>query len=179
MLQLRRNRDKQGLTSVGPAPTRRRYVKMPIVSAVASEKRGNLESSSRHSITLKIKKKVNSLEDFCIFAPPDSGANSIIANTEVRPNRLLQFSEKFWVRLMIDGSSSGNRSIVVPPGMSTITFLPNTCLIDRQQPLYGTRLIPAGTFTGAHFVQTPDYVQVTGASPFTSICCSHTDSYSN
>jgi len=32
---------------------------------------------------------------------------------------------------------------------------------------YGTRLIPDGTITGAHFVQTPDYVQVTGIGNFT------------
>jgi hypothetical protein len=27
---------------------------------------------------------------------------------------------------------------------------------------YGTRLIPAGAVTGAHFVKTPTYVQITG-----------------
>ncbi|KAI0278382.1 hypothetical protein BC826DRAFT_658291 [Russula brevipes] len=27
---------------------------------------------------------------------------------------------------------------------------------------YGTRIIPDGTITGAHFVKTPDYVQITG-----------------
>ena len=32
----------------------------------------------------------------------------------------------------------------------------------RTQSGYGTRLIPDGTIQGAHFVQTPDYVQVTG-----------------
>jgi len=34
---------------------------------------------------------------------------------------------------------------------------------------YGTRLIPAGTVKGAHFVQTPDYVQITGMGDFTSM----------
>ncbi|OBZ67650.1 hypothetical protein A0H81_12195 [Grifola frondosa] len=34
---------------------------------------------------------------------------------------------------------------------------------------YGTRLIPDGTITGAHFVQTPDYVQVTGVGDLTKI----------
>jgi len=34
---------------------------------------------------------------------------------------------------------------------------------------YGTRLIPDGTIKGAHFVQTPDYVQVTGVGDLTSL----------
>ena len=38
-----------------------------------------------------------------------------------------------------------------------------------SQSGYGTRLIPAGTIKGAHFVQTPDYVQVTGIGDFTSM----------
>ena len=33
----------------------------------------------------------------------------------------------------------------------------------------GTRVIPDGTLTGVHFVQTPDYVQVTGTGDFTKI----------
>ncbi|GAB1521205.1 hypothetical protein RhiTH_004296 [Rhizoctonia solani] len=39
------------------------------------------------------------------------------------------------------------------------------CLNDG----YGTRLIPDGTITGAHFVQTPDYVQVTGWGDLTKL----------
>ncbi|KAG8916128.1 hypothetical protein FRC01_003360 [Tulasnella sp. 417] len=39
------------------------------------------------------------------------------------------------------------------------------CLKDG----YGTRLIPDGTILGAHWVQTPDYVQVTGIGDFTKI----------
>jgi hypothetical protein len=34
---------------------------------------------------------------------------------------------------------------------------------------YGTRLIPDGTIKGAHFLQTPDYVQVTGVGDLTSL----------
>ncbi|KAG8988117.1 hypothetical protein FRB94_001843 [Tulasnella sp. JGI-2019a] len=34
---------------------------------------------------------------------------------------------------------------------------------------YGTRVMPEGTITGAHFVQTPDYVQITGWGDFTKI----------
>ncbi|KAG8955200.1 hypothetical protein FRC04_009658 [Tulasnella sp. 424] len=34
---------------------------------------------------------------------------------------------------------------------------------------YGTRLLPDGTIKGAHWVQTPDYVQVTGWGDFTTI----------
>ena len=35
------------------------------------------------------------------------------------------------------------------------------------KPGYGTRLIPAGAISGAHFVQTPDFVQVTGVGDLT------------
>ena len=34
---------------------------------------------------------------------------------------------------------------------------------------YGTRLIPPGSIKGAHFVQTPDYVQITGIGDLTSM----------
>ncbi|KAG8762453.1 hypothetical protein FRC11_009304 [Ceratobasidium sp. 423] len=37
------------------------------------------------------------------------------------------------------------------------------------KPGYGTRLTPDGTIKGAHFVQTPDYVQVTGWGDFTKM----------
>ncbi|KAG9121645.1 hypothetical protein FRC07_002330, partial [Ceratobasidium sp. 392] len=71
---------------------------------------------------------VNSVEDFCLWAPPYSnGKNSSIGETE-------QY-EVAW------------------------------CL----KPGYGTRLIPDGTIKGAHFVQTPDYVQVTGWGDFTKM----------
>ncbi|KAN0066101.1 hypothetical protein ACQY0O_000195 [Thecaphora frezii] len=39
------------------------------------------------------------------------------------------------------------------------------CTTDK----HGTRLIPDGTITGAHFVRTRDYVQVTGTGDFTTI----------
>jgi len=34
---------------------------------------------------------------------------------------------------------------------------------------YGTRVIPPGSIKGAHFVQTPDYVQITGIGDLTSM----------
>ncbi|TBU28061.1 hypothetical protein BD311DRAFT_353625 [Dichomitus squalens] len=37
------------------------------------------------------------------------------------------------------------------------------------KPGYGTRLIPDGAITGAHFIQTPDYVQVLGVGDLTKI----------
>ncbi|CAE6468958.1 unnamed protein product [Rhizoctonia solani] len=71
---------------------------------------------------------VNSVEDFCLWAPPYSdGKNSSIGEVE---------------------------QIVV-----------SWCV----KPGYGTRLIPDGTIKGAHFVQTPDYVQVTGWGDFTKM----------
>ena len=70
---------------------------------------------------------VNSIEDWCIFAPPKPGADSVIGNTE----RI----EVAWC------TQSG----------------------------HGTRVIPDGAISGAHFVQTPDYVQVTGVGDLTKI----------
>ncbi|OSD05160.1 hypothetical protein PYCCODRAFT_1450700 [Trametes coccinea BRFM310] len=70
---------------------------------------------------------LNSLDDWCVFAPPQPGANSTIGDTE----RI----EVAW------------------------------CTKDG----HGTRLIPDGTITGAHFVQTPDYVQITGVGDLTKI----------
>jgi len=70
---------------------------------------------------------INSLDDFCIFAPPDAGPGSVIGETEQ--------IEVAW------------------------------CIKSG----YGTRLIPDGTITGAHFVKTPDYVQVTGVGDLTKV----------
>ncbi|KAH8994480.1 hypothetical protein EDB92DRAFT_1849454 [Lactarius akahatsu] len=70
---------------------------------------------------------INSVDDFCVFAPPEPGPASVIGNTE--------------------------------------RFEVSWCI----KPGYGTRLIPDGSVTGAHFVQTPDYVQVTGVGDFTKI----------
>ncbi|KAI0760536.1 hypothetical protein C8Q74DRAFT_1208082 [Fomes fomentarius] len=70
---------------------------------------------------------INSLDDFCLFAPPEPGAASTIGDTE-----------RIEVAWCIKGG-------------------------------HGTRVIPDGTIQGAHFVQTPDYVQVTGAGDLTKI----------
>ncbi|KAH9956486.1 hypothetical protein BC827DRAFT_749602 [Russula dissimulans] len=70
---------------------------------------------------------VNSLNDFCIWAPPDPGPNSVIGETE---------------RIEVAWCTQGN---------------------------HGTRLIPDGTITGAHFIQTPNWVQVTGVGDLTKI----------
>ena len=41
----------------------------------------------------------------------------------------------------------------------------------------GTRTIPNKTLKGVHFVQTPDYVQVTGVGDFTSMNIPNKDEY--
>lgn len=46
------------------------------------------------------------------------------------------------------------------------------CLKDG----YGTRLIPEGTITGAHWVQTPKFVQITGVGDLTSLLIPEGDS---
>ncbi|KAH8925338.1 hypothetical protein BT69DRAFT_1348791 [Atractiella rhizophila] len=66
----------------------------------------------------------NSLNDFCVWAPPTPGE---IGSTE-------RF-EVAWC----------------------------------TKPGYGTRLIPDGTIQGAHWVETPDYVQITGYGDFTTM----------
>ncbi|KAF8069106.1 hypothetical protein FPV67DRAFT_1105941 [Lyophyllum atratum] len=68
---------------------------------------------------------LNSVADWCIWAPPEPGPGSVIGNTE----RI----EVAW------------------------------CIKNGT----GTRLIPDGTISGAHFVQTPDFVQITGVGNLT------------
>lgn len=70
---------------------------------------------------------INAADDFCIFAPPTPGPDSVIGNTE----RI----EVSW------------------------------CTKDG----YGTRLIPEGTITAAHFIKTKNYVQITGTGDLTKI----------
>ncbi|KAF5346397.1 hypothetical protein D9758_012759 [Tetrapyrgos nigripes] len=70
---------------------------------------------------------INSVDDFCIWAPPEPGPSSDIGDTE----RI----EVAW------------------------------CLKSG----YGTRVIPDGTILGAHFVKTPDFIQVTGVGDLTKI----------
>lgn len=70
---------------------------------------------------------LNSVQDFCLFSPPESGPGSIIGNTE----RI----EVAW------------------------------CMMNGT----GNRLIADGIIKGAHFVVTPDYVQVTGVGNLTGI----------
>ncbi|KAG5732230.1 hypothetical protein E4T56_gene11495 [Termitomyces sp. T112] len=70
---------------------------------------------------------INSITDWCIWAPPSPGPDAVIGNTE----RI----EVAWC------TKNGT----------------------------GTRLIPDGAITGAHFVQTPDFVQVTGVGNLTFV----------
>jgi hypothetical protein len=66
---------------------------------------------------------VNSVQDFCLWAPPE-------------PNSTIGVVEQIVV------------SWCTTPGR-------------------GTRLFPAGTLISAHFIETPDYIQVTGTGVFT------------
>ncbi|THH26315.1 hypothetical protein EUX98_g7873 [Antrodiella citrinella] len=70
---------------------------------------------------------INSVDDFCLWAPPSPGPDSVIGNTE---------------RIEVSWCVKGG---------------------------YGTRVIPDGTIQGAHFVQTPDFVQITGVGDLTKI----------
>ncbi|KAF5370542.1 hypothetical protein D9757_010127 [Collybiopsis confluens] len=70
---------------------------------------------------------INSVDDWCLWAPPTPGPGQTIGETEQ--------IEVSW------------------------------CLKDG----YGTRLIPDGAISGAHFVITPDFVQVTGVGDLTRL----------
>ncbi|TCD62764.1 hypothetical protein EIP91_006436 [Steccherinum ochraceum] len=70
---------------------------------------------------------INSVDDFCLFAPPEPGPTSTIGD-----------SERIEVSWCIKGG-------------------------------YGTRIIPDGAITGAHFVKTPDFVQITGVGDLTKL----------
>lgn len=83
--------------------------------------------TSNHQDSMCQNVYINSVDDFCFYAPPQPGANATIGDTE----RI----EVSW------------------------------CLKDG----YGTRTIPPNTIQGAHFVQTPDYVQVTGVGNLTQV----------
>ncbi|KAF8182062.1 hypothetical protein BJ912DRAFT_1032780, partial [Pholiota molesta] len=69
---------------------------------------------------------MNSLDDFCLFGPPNPGPGSLLGKRRI---------EVAWC------TKAGT----------------------------GTRLIPDGAITGAHFIETPDFVQVTGFGQLTVI----------
>ncbi|KAK0209339.1 hypothetical protein DFS33DRAFT_1309404 [Desarmillaria ectypa] len=59
-----------------------------------------------------------------------------------------------------------------PPTPGADSSIGNTERIEVSWCLkdgYGTRLIPSGAITGAHFVQTPDFIQVTGTGDLTKL----------
>ncbi|KAG9034608.1 hypothetical protein FRB95_012928 [Tulasnella sp. JGI-2019a] len=56
-----------------------------------------------------------------------------------------------------------------PPLPNTIASNEETVVSYCLNEGYGTRVFPPGTIIGAHFIQTPDYVQVTGNGDFTKI----------
>ncbi len=56
-----------------------------------------------------------------------------------------------------------------PPEPGTVGATEREAVAYCTKPTHGTRLIPDGTIFGSHFVQTPDYVQVTGVGDFSSI----------
>ena len=111
---------------------------------------------------------VNSVEDFCLWAPPEPGPNSGIGNVEVGA-----LWNSFMERITLLPSyliRTANRSLLVHQGQSVLAPpSPSRSRSFTPQDGYGTRLIPANTVKGAHFVHTPDYVQVTGFGDFTSM----------
>ena len=93
---------------------------------------------------------MNAVDDFCLWAPPantSSYGDSSIANTE----RI----EVAWC-------------LRVRPCLNILSYVncSNWCIIQSG---YGTRLIPEGAIKGAHFIHTPQYVQVTGTGDLTKL----------
>lgn len=99
------SKDRQGRTSVGQPLTRPRHARTPTVSARRARKEISL------NICSFVFQLVNSIDDFCIFAPPNPGADSVIANTEVRRVRA-----RHGMRL-ISSPSQAHRSGMVYEGM--------------------------------------------------------------
>lgn len=62
--------------------------------------------------------------------------------------------------------------LFAPPEPGPASTIGNTERIEVSwciQDGYGTRLIPNGAIQGLHFVQTPDFVQVTGVGDLTKL----------
>ncbi|KII86992.1 hypothetical protein PLICRDRAFT_55877 [Plicaturopsis crispa FD-325 SS-3] len=77
---------------------------------------------------------LNAVDDFCLWAPPEPGAGSVIGNTEGRISSMTRI-EVAW------------------------------CLRDGT----GARLIPDGAIQGVQFLQTSEFVQVTGVGDLTKL----------
>ncbi|SJX60347.1 uncharacterized protein SRS1_11661 [Sporisorium reilianum f. sp. reilianum] len=90
---------------------------------------------------------------------PQSGYNTCARNTWNQDSRC----QTAWINSLDDFCLWGPAEFgtVGEKERSGVAY----CTTDR----HGTRLIPDGTITGAHFVRTRDYVQVTGVGDFTSI----------
>ncbi len=90
---------------------------------------------------------------------PQSGYNTCARNTWNQDSRC----QTAWINSLDDFCLWGpaEYGTVGEKERSGVAY----CTTDK----HGTRLIPDGTITGAHFVRTRDYVQVTGVGDFTSI----------
>lgn len=90
---------------------------------------------------------------------PQSGYNTCARNTWNQDSRC----QTAWINSLDDFCLWGpaEYGTVGEKERSGVAY----CTTDK----HGTRLIPDGTITGAHFVKTRDYVQVTGVGNFTSI----------
>lgn len=108
----------------------------------------------------------------------------VVAYTEVNPNKLPYHSEKGQFGYNNCGGKKDSKSskcqtawltsatdfcLWAPPKRDTIGNTERYTVAYCTKAGHGTRLIPKGTFTGVHFVQTPDYLQVTGQGDFTKI----------
>lgn len=66
-------------------------------------------------------------------------------------------------------NSADDFCIYAPPTINTIGAAERFTVSYCTRSGRGTRLIPNGSIRGVHFVQTPDYVQITGVGDLTSL----------
>lgn len=76
---------------------------------------------------------INSLSDFCLFAPPESTPNPLS----------IDFNLTFLGILAANIGDSETREVAYCTAAG-----------------HGARLMPSGTITGAHLISTPHYIQV-------------------
>ena len=118
MPPLRHSKDRQGPTSVGRPLIKPRYARTHTVSARPETS----QTTERKIIEPPVFffQLVNSLDDFCIYAPPNPGPDSAIGNTEVRRVRYRHVYENEYDRLP---PFQAHRSVMVYEGMWPVTLL--------------------------------------------------------
>lgn len=97
---------------------------------------------------------------------PQYGWNQCANNTWNQQSKC----QTAWINSIVDWCIWG------PPEGGDIASTERIAVAYCTTGKHGTRVIPDGTITGAHFLKTPSYVQVSGIGDFTSIGITNGDS---